>query len=200
MRYARAVGKLRELAEECERLGTFPSRGESFLVEMYAFGEVLEGTDPLDVVQIAGVINLPSEDVPWYSCPRGTAYLAESLRLSKGGYEYWWRSHRDPVWNHCIQRPVRIWSRDGVDEDALAALASRRFGDLNRLAPEPEEERRQLLVEGDVALRRLREVRERYWDYDWRREHKALDRYPENELWDAVAGYLDLLDARERPS
>jgi hypothetical protein len=67
MRYARAVGKLRQLAEECERLGTFPLEDEPFLVEMYAFGEVLEGTDPLDVVQVAGVINLPSEDVPWYS-------------------------------------------------------------------------------------------------------------------------------------
>jgi hypothetical protein len=93
--------------------------------------------------------------------PPGTEYLAESLRLSKGSYEYWWRSHRDPVWNHYIQRPVRIWSRDGVDEDTLAALASRRFGDLRRLAPDPEDERRQLLVEGDVALRRLREARER---------------------------------------
>ncbi len=28
-----------------------------------------------------------------------------------------------------------------------------------------------------------------------RREHRGYGRYPENELWDAVEGYLDLLDA-----
>jgi hypothetical protein len=37
----------------------------------------------------------------------------------------------------------------------------------------------------------------RYWDHEWRREHKGLGRYPENELWEAVAGYLDLLDASQ---
>jgi hypothetical protein len=40
-----------------------------------------------------------------------------------------------------------------------------------------------------------------YWDQDWRRENsrenKGLGRSPENELWDAVAGYLDLLDASQ---
>ena len=31
----------------------------------------------------------------------------------------------------------------------------------------------------------------------WRREHRGYGRYPENELWDAVEGYLDLLDASQ---
>jgi hypothetical protein len=51
----------------------------------------------------------------------------------------------------------------------------------------------------DAALAVLREIRDRYWDRDWRREHRAYGRYPENELWNAVEGYLDLLDAT-RPS
>jgi hypothetical protein len=33
-----------------------------------------------------------------------------------------------------------------------------------------------------------------YWDYDWRRANRG-GRYPEHELWEAVQGYLDLLDA-----
>jgi hypothetical protein len=197
MRYARAVEKLRLLAEGCERYGEWPTRDESFLVEMYAFGGVLEGIDPLEVVQVAGVIALPPEEVPWNSSPHGTEWLADSLRLSKGGYEYWWRSWQDPVGNHYIQRPVRIWSREGIEEAALTALAERRFADLRRQAPD-QVDRRRLRCDADAALGRLREVHERYWDQDWRREHKGLGRYPEHELWDAVAGYLDLLDAKQR--
>ena len=34
-----------------------------------------------------------------------------------------------------------------------------------------------------------------YWDTDWRREHRGMGRYPENELWEAVEGYLDILSA-----
>ena len=72
----------------------------------------------------------------------------------------------DPIWNHYIRDLVVIWSvDDGPDERALAALAH------------------------------LREVRDKYWEYGWRREHRGYGRYPENELWDAVEGYLDLLDA-----
>lgn len=195
MRYKRAVEKLRLLAEGCERYGPWPSREESFLVEMYAFGDVLEGTDPLECVKVAGVIDLPPEEVPWSSSPRGTDWLADSLRLSKGGYEFWWRSYLDPVWNHYIRGPVRIWSRAGIEEAALDALEERRFSDLNRLVPDPVDERLQIRDDLDAALQRLRKVRESYWDYDWRREHKGLGRYPEHELWDAVEGYLDLLDA-----
>ena len=39
-------------------------------------------------------------------------------------------------------------------------------------------------------------VRDRYWDdMDWRRSHRRDSRYPEDHLWQAVDGYLDLLDA-----
>lgn len=195
MRYKRAVEKLRLLAEGCERIGNWPPWDEPFLVEMHAFGEVLEGADPLEVVKVAGVIRLPPEEVPWNSDPHGTRYFADELRLSKGGFEYWWRSYLDPVWNHYIQSPVRIWSNAGIDEAALDALAERRFSDLRRLTPDPVDARLQTRDDLDAALRRLRVVRDSYWDQQWRRDHRGLGRYPEHELWDAVQGYLDLLDA-----
>ena len=118
MRHRRAVEKLRILAETCERVKLFWFDTEPFLKAVYAFGEVLDGADPLDAVQVALAINLPPEEVPWESTPDRT--------------------------------------------DALA---------------------------------HLREVRDRYWDHDWRREHRGYGRYPENELWEAVQGYLDLADA-----
>lgn len=55
---------------------------------------------------------------------------------------YFWRSYLDPVWNHYIRGPVRVWSVDGgPDEHALAALEARDFGLLHRLIPEPVDER-----------------------------------------------------------
>jgi hypothetical protein len=92
--------------------------------------------------------------------------------------------------------PVRIWSvDDGPDERALTALEARDLGSLERLTPEPASERLQLREDLGAALAHLREVRDTYWDHGWRREHRSSGRYPENELWDAVEGYLDLLDA-----
>ncbi len=75
------------------------------------------------------------EEVPWESCPEGADWLANELRLSKGGFMHFWRSYLDPIWNHYIRGPVRSWSASG--------------------------------------------------------------RYRESELWEAVKGYLDLLDASQ---
>ncbi len=196
MRYKRAVEKLRILAETCERVKMFWFDTEPFLKAVYAFGEVLGGADPLDAVQVAVAINLPPEEVPWESNPEGTDWLANELRLSKGGFLYFWRSYLDPIGNHYIRGPVRIWSVDGgPDEQALAALEARDCGSLNRLVPEPADGRLQLRDDLDAALAHLREVRDKYWDHDWRRERRGYGRYPENELWEAVEGFLDLVDA-----
>lgn len=70
---------------------------------------------------------------------------ANELRLSKGGFMYFWRSHLDPIWNHYIRGPVRIWSiDDGPDERALTALGTRDLESLERLIPEPADERADL--------------------------------------------------------
>jgi hypothetical protein len=106
------VEKLRELAAACERAKRWPP-DEPFLLEAYVFGDVLSGADPLDAVEVALVLNLPPEEVPWESSPHGTQWLADELRLSKGGFAYWWRSHLEPVPNHHIRGPVRFWSREG---------------------------------------------------------------------------------------
>jgi len=43
---------------------------------VYTFGDVLDGADPLEAVQVAVAINLPPEEVPWESNPRGADWLA----------------------------------------------------------------------------------------------------------------------------
>jgi hypothetical protein len=110
-RYRRAVEKLRTLAEACESVKNWPPE-DPFLLEAYVFGDVLEGADPLESVQVALVLNLPPEEVSWESSPHGTAWLEDQLRLDKGGFAYWWRSHLSAVPNHHIRDPVRFWSQE----------------------------------------------------------------------------------------
>ncbi len=196
MRYQRAVEKLRILAAACESVKGWPLE-EPFLLEAYVFGEVLQGTDPLEFVEVVLVLNLPPEEVPWESSPQGTQWLVDQLRLDKGGLAYWWRSHQDPVSNHRIRGPVRFWSQDGPDEGVLRGLAERRFGDIPRFTPSQYTRQDQLVAELRLAFGHLREVHASYWDNDWRRKHRGSGRYPEHYLWDAVQGYLDLYAATE---
>ncbi len=85
MRHRRAVEKLRILAETCERVKLFWFDTEPFLKAVYAFGEVLDGADPLDDVQVAVAINLPPQEVPWESTPEGADWLADELRRLRRG-------------------------------------------------------------------------------------------------------------------
>ena len=195
MRYRRAVEKIRILAEACEDVSKRLPGEEPLLLGAYVFGDVLNGADPLEVVEVALVLNLPPDEVMWETTPRGTPWLADYLRLSKGGFGYFWRSHLDPVANHYIRGPVRFWSLDGPDELVLEALAERRLEELPRVRSALEAQQDQLAGEREAALSRLRSIHASYWDYDWRRENRGGGRYPEHELWEAVQGYLDLLDA-----
>jgi hypothetical protein len=115
-----------------------------------------DGADPLDAVQVTVAINLSAEEAPWESSPEGADWPANELRLSKGGFMYFWRSCLDPIWNHCIRGPVRVWSvDDGLDERALTALEARDSGSLKRLIPEPADGRLQLREGLGAALAHL---------------------------------------------
>jgi len=79
------------------------------------------------------------------------------------------------------------------------ALAAQRAEPFRLAEPSAAEEAEQFEVELAASATYLRYVRDRYWDDQrWRREHRGDGRSPENHLWDAVDGYLDLLDGRRR--
>ena len=83
----------------------------------------------------------------------------------------------DPDWRRCgVSRPL-------PDDDLLW----RRVGGHD-ISGTPADEL-------DVALSHLRAVHASYWDHHWRRDHRGLGRYPENDLWEAVDAYLELRDA-----
>ncbi|WP_157548499.1 DUF7711 family protein [Nonomuraea candida] len=198
MRYVRAVERLRMLAEACEQTRRVPM-DEPFLRGAYVFGDLTAGADPIEAIEVVLQLNLPPQEVTWETQPPGTAWLVDFLRLDKGGIAYWWRSHLDPVANHRIREPVRFWSLDGIEEGVLEALRERRFEALGGAVTGIGERERAARTEEDLerALAHLRAVHGQYWDRRWRREHRGLGRYPEHHLWEAVQGYLDLLDARD---
>jgi hypothetical protein len=85
MRYKTAVGKLRALAGACEAWKSWPP-DHPLLQAAYTFGDLLSGTDPLEYLPVVVVLNLPPEDLPWAAHPASLGWLADSLRLDKGGF------------------------------------------------------------------------------------------------------------------
>ena len=63
----------------------------------------------------------------------------------------------------------------------------------HRLVPTAGEEVTQLEVELEASLNHLHQVVERYWEREWRAGHKGSGWYPEDHLWRAAHGYLDVM-------
>ena len=196
MKYSTAVGRLRAVAADLDRLAGFDE--DFFLDEAWIFGELLDGPNQLEVVSLALVVDLPAEEVTWLARPAPAEALASFLRFDKYPLRWFWRPTVWPVWIHVIARAVRFWSKGGgTDTVALEALTDRRFNALTIVAPPDGEARRgQLLIDYEAARLHLREVVDRYEDPGWRREHKGFGVYPEDHLWWAAKGFLELETAR----
>ena len=199
MRYvhhATAVRRLRQIADDCSKVN-FPG-DDPLVVAVYTFGPILDNTEALDAVDIVLVLDESVGELSWGAEPQWTIGIVERLRLNKAPVRWYWRPAVWPVWNHLIRRPLRIWSLDGVEERALTALTEGGAQELRLADPTPQELREETAMELAVAQSHLRQTQEQYWDREWRRAHKGLGVYPENHLWNAVWGYLDLLDAQRR--
>ena len=199
MRYTTAVSRLRAVAEACDRWSSVQDGlTEARLTAAYAYGRVLEepGTD-LDLVRVALVIDLPAQDLSWGAEPPECSCLAAALGLDKAPVLWCFRPLERPVWNHAIHRPLPIWTLEGVRNEALDSLAELRAEPFRLPDPGMTELAGQTAREFAASRAHLRAVRDRYWDdAEWRRARRGGGRYPETYLWNAVNGYLDLLDAR----
>ncbi len=167
------------------------------ITELWAYGELLEASvDSVEVARVALMVDPPAEEVTWLALPPSLAGFASATRLERLPVTTTWRPAVWPVWNHAIRRPVRSWSLSGPDEAALGALAAGTGIDEHRLAdPDPEIYREQLLTELAASLTHLQRVTDSYWEPDWRADHKGCGRYPEDHLWRAAQGYLELRNA-----
>lgn len=194
MRYETAVGHLRIAVDACQRAADSAGRMRErpLVVALYVFGDLLAGPREPERSQLAFVLDLPVERVTWYSEPREGFYFADQMRINRYPFEYYWRPAAWPVWNHYIRDPVELWSIAGPS-GALEALAERRFDALIRALPSSAEEARQREVELAVSEEHLRDMLDRYWDQGWRRAHKFNGNHPEDHLWRATYGFLELV-------
>jgi hypothetical protein len=195
VKYSTAVGRLRQIASDLD--GHTSAWGHTVLVEAHVFGGVLDAPDTVDVISLALVVDLPVDEVPWLARPAALEAAASLLRFDKYPLQWWWRPTGRPVWNHTILRPVRIWSQnDGPDEVTLGHLTERRVSDVEYQEPsDAQEYRSHLETEWETSRLHLDHVVGSYHDREWRRDHKGFGVYPEDHLWWATRGWLELDDA-----
>jgi hypothetical protein len=158
MRYNVAVDRLRTIAETCTRLASL-WEDDPLVVGAHVFGELLEGGQRPERLQLAFAVDLPPEEVSWYTVPTAMVGFAATVGIDKYPCEWSSRPALWPVWNHRIRGPVRFWSLAGSDEPTLDALGERRLGDLHRLIPTAAEEAAQLQEELAASVGRLQRVR-----------------------------------------
>lgn len=194
VKYQTTVARLGQVAGD---LTQHASWGDSIMVEAHVFGDLVTGPDTIEVINLALVVDFPVEEVTWLTHPKQAEATAALLRFDKYPLRWWWRPTVWPVWNHTITGPVRFWSKThGADETTLSLFAD---GRLNELViggpPDPPAYRAQLQTELEASRRHLNRVVDSYHDRDWRRDHKGFGVYPEDHLWWATQGFLELDDA-----
>jgi hypothetical protein len=197
MKHSTAMSRITDVVEGLDRAAEWPGTS---VTSAFVFGASLDADVDLDRVEVALVVAEPPEVVPWMSRPVHLEALAAVLRFTKLPLSWRWRPAEWPVWNHEIDRAVRVWSAaGGRDQRALDALAAGRLDDVTVEGPASTDELlAELVVERDVGRGHLASVTESFYDQDWRHEHRGDGVHPEDHLWWATAAFLDLDDAVRR--
>ncbi len=193
MKRSTAIGRLNDVAAELDRARQW---SEVSVIAGYVYGALVDGDDELEYVSIALVVDEPGDDVPWLSRPAHLEALAKFIRLDKLPIVWRWRPAEWPVWNHQIPRAACFWTRDnGRDEHVIEALRARSIDDVRFTEPtDADSLRKQVEAERATARRHLASVTNSFGDRDWRRDHKGDGAYPEDTLWAAAAGFVELDD------
>jgi hypothetical protein len=193
------IARLGDVADGFTRTTSWPGAG---IVADYVFGGLIERTGELERVELALVVDARPDEVPWLARPARFEAIAAQLRFDELPLSWWWRSADGPVWNHHIRRAVRFWTaNDGLDIAVVDSLAAGRTDQLPITEPADRQELvAQLRAERDVSRRQLARVIDRFYDRDWRHEHKYQGVFPQDHLWWAAAGFREVDDALRRES
>jgi hypothetical protein len=194
MKWSTGVHQVQIAAAACADMAEVSARLDWLRVtELWAVGAILGRPKELEWVTVALSVDLPPDQVPWWSIPQGADGWSDMTRLSKYPLLKWWRSAHAPVWNHRIVRPVLVWSETGgLQQSALDALREGRGASVGLPEPSAEQLTRRLDVEIAISLAALRARNQEYEDRRWGRG--KLERIAD-PLWHATDGYLDQLAA-----
>ncbi len=197
MNWVRAVHHVESLAQQCAEMITRPSSIFPLRVtQLWAVGDILGPPGDLETVTVALCVDLPVDEVGWWTQPRGAQHWSNATGLAKNPVLPWWRSAHGPVWNHRIDRPALVWDEaDGVRQDVVAALRMGRGESVSTAPPTADELRERLRAELTVSLRALRACTRAYEERRW--SPGKLEPVAD-ALWRASDGYLDVRDAVSR--
>lgn len=192
VKYATAVSRLQSLAQEANdrwlRLGETDIGWP--LDELWVGGRLLDGPagpEELDTTAVILVLDEPADELPWLALHASGEWIGDQLRLTKLPIMWVYRPAVYPAWNAQYRRVLRFWSaKSGPDDEAIADLRERRFERLRLVEPTSTELADQLEVELEICRRHLHQVLDRYWDGDWRRQHKGFGVQPDDHLWRAA--------------
>jgi hypothetical protein len=161
------------------------------VTQLWAVGDILGPQRDLDWVKVAICVDLPPDDVAWWSEPPGSQHWANATRLNKNPIGAWWRSAHAPVWNHRIVRPALVWDAvQGQRDDVLEALREGRGESVRTAAPTDAELAARLSDELAVSLKALTAATAEYDERRW--SPGKLEPFAD-ALWRASDGYLDVL-------
>ena len=197
MKRSTAIGHLVETGEVSSERLRFRGTDIGWPVEeLWVTGDLLGLADAVEAVLVVVVLDVPPEEAPWLAINPGGEWAGDQLRLRKPPLLWCYRPLGWPAWNHQHRRLVRYWSAEaGLDDYVMDALRTNRLDRLDVVEPTAHELASQLREELPVSRRHLRTVIQRYWDRDWRRQHKGYDESPEDHLWRAAAAVTEMQDA-----
>jgi hypothetical protein len=192
-----AIGHLVEMAEVAsERLGLRDTDIGWPLEELWVTGALLGLGETMEAGSVVLVLDVAVDELPWLALHPAGEWVGHQLRLGKRPFQWCYRPAVRPVWNHEHRRLVRFWTAaDGLHTAVIDALRALRLDGLPVVEPSHGELVDLLHEELAVSRRHLRAVLDRYWDRDWRREHKGMDESPEDHLWRAAVAVEDMRDA-----
>lgn len=200
VRFSTAVRHLEELADaSTENLRLRDSGFGWPLRELWVTGELLDGPDELEWASVLLTLDLPPEELTRLTKHPTAEWIGSELRLGKRPLAWAYRPTAWPAWNHQNRRLVRFWSADhGTNTDVLEALRQRRLEGLPVVEATIGDLREQFTEELAASRHHLRQVLDRYWEPDWRRDHKGYEDAPEDHLWRAAQAASEIEDALAR--
>lgn len=198
MKRSTAIGRLSDISGGLDRAKQWSAVN---VTAGCVYGALLDGDDDLEYVSIALVVDEPAVRVPWMSRPAHLEAMAKLARFDKLPIVWQWRPAEWPVWNHQIPRAACFWSvGGGLDQTVIDALNARVADGLQISHPaDVDGLQRQVEIERATARAHLAEVTALFGDREWRRDHRGDGSYPEDTLWAAAAGFIELDDWLNRP-